>query len=124
MFQLLFFFSNTGLFLTQKRFVDLVKMKVDVDKTCRELKERLSEMEAGQHLPKAVKRVVIEEYMKSLYFTSIRQELVRRAATTIRRELRARHPLLNLSFMTLRYDLTPSLYPCRLREDPYLSSLH
>ena len=84
-----------------------METKVDVDKTCRELKEQYGEVEAGQHLPEAAKRAIIKEYMKSSYFTSIRQELAQKVVTTIRRKLRARHLSLNLSFMTLRYGLGP-----------------
>ena len=83
----------------------MVETKVDVDKTYRELEDWLGEMEAGQHLSKTAKRSVIEEYMKSLYFVSIRQELAWRAATTIKRELRSRHPSFDLSFMILCYGL-------------------
>ena len=89
--------------------MDLVKTKVAMDKTFRELKDQLGEMEAGQHLPEAAKRAVIEEYMKSLYFVSIKQELARRATTTIKRELRMRHPSLALSYMMLHYGLGPGL---------------
>ena len=75
LFHHLFFFSNTNLFLMQKRFMDLVKTKVDVDKTCQELKEQLGEMEVGQNLPEAAKRAIVKKYMKSPYSTLIRQEL-------------------------------------------------
>ena len=85
--------------------MNLVKTKVDVDKTCWELKEQLGEIEAGQHLPEAAKRAVIEEHLKSSYFISIRQELAWRVAITIKRELRTRHSSLDLSFMTLHYGL-------------------
>ena len=48
--------SNLGFTSLQKRFVDMVKAKVDVDKTYQESK-------AGQHLSEAKKRAVIKEYM-------------------------------------------------------------
>ena len=56
----------------QKRVMDLVKAKVDVDKSCQELKVRCQELEAGQHLSEAAKRSLIKGYMQSPYFKSIR----------------------------------------------------
>ena len=43
--------------------MDLVKSKVDVDKSCQEMKVHCQELEASQHLSEAAKRAVIEEYM-------------------------------------------------------------
>ena len=45
-----------------------MKSKVDVDKTCQELRARYEELDAGQHLSEVAKRAVVEEYMKSPYF--------------------------------------------------------
>ena len=58
-------------------------------------------MEVGQHLPEAAKRAIIEEYMQSLYFKSVRQKMAKKAVTAIRGVLRSRNPSLDLSFMTL-----------------------
>ena len=85
----------------------MVNAKVAVDKTCEELKARCTELNACQNLSEPAKRAVIEEYMKSSYFKSVYQEMVRRAAATIREDLRARNPLLDLSFMSLRYGIGP-----------------
>ena len=62
-------------------------------------------LEVSQDLPEAAKRAIVEEYMPSSYFKSIYQEMARRAATTIREDLRSRHPSLDLSFMTVRYGI-------------------
>ena len=85
----------------------MVNAKVAVDKSCEELKARCQELDAGRNLSKFAKRAVIEEYMKSSYFKSVRQKMARRAAVTIREDLRARNPSLNLSFMSIRYGIGP-----------------
>ena len=87
--------------------MDMVNAKVAVDKSCNELKARCRELDAGRNLSEPAKRAVIEEYMKSSYFKSVRQEMARRAAVAVREDLRARSPSLDLSFMSIRYGIGP-----------------
>ena len=87
--------------------MDMVNAKVTAEKSCEELKARCLELDAGRNLSDAAKRAVIEEYMKSSYFRSVRQEMARRAAATIREDLRSRNPSLDLTFMSTRYDIGP-----------------
>ena len=85
----------------------MVNVKVAVDKSCEELKARCQELDAGRNLSESAKRAMIKEYMKSSYFKSVRQEMARRAAVTIREDLRARNPSLDLSFMSIWYGIGP-----------------
>ena len=52
--------------------MDMVNAKVAVDKSCEELKARYQELDAGRNLSEPAKRAVIEEYMRSSYFKSVR----------------------------------------------------
>ena len=85
----------------------MAKVKVDTDKTYQEQKVRCKELEVSQHLSEAARRAIIEEYMLSLYFKSIRQEMARKVAIVIQEDLRSRHPSLDLSFMSLKYGIGP-----------------
>ena len=87
--------------------MDMMNAKVAADKLCEELKARCQELDAGQNLSEPARRAVVEEYMKSSYFKSVRQEMARRAAATIREDLRARNPSLDLSFMSICYGIGP-----------------
>ena len=81
--------------------MDMVNAKVAVDKSCKELMTRCQELDAGRNLSEPAKKAVIEEYMKSSYFKSVRQEMARRAAATIREDLRARNPSLVIDVVHL-----------------------
>ena len=52
--------------------MDMASAKATADKSCEELKARCQELDAGRNLSEAAKRAVIEEYMKSSYFRSVR----------------------------------------------------
>ena len=102
MFLVLSLLFITGVRFLQKMFMDLVKAKVDVEKSCQELKQCCQELEISQHLSEAVRRSVIEEYMQPSYFRSVILEIARRAAGAIREDLRSRNLSMDLSFMSLR----------------------
>ena len=103
--------------------MDMVNAKVTADKSCEELKARCLELNAGRNLSEAAKRAVIEEYMKSSYFRSVYQEMARRAAATIREDLRSRNPSLDLSFMSTRYGIGPEPLATATPAEPELPPL-